>query len=168
MNLISFSLLLSKSKHMIVKNQFHIYFFYDSEDNLLYIGKSNCFKMRMKQHFSKATIEKEPWKTEVDKNKIVLFRCENPTDLELYETYFINKYKPKYNVEKVYSYESSFDLPKLEAIKPMEISSILINCFNTKFNDLEKEVHSFRFSVWSNEDFCYYNKKTKLLELRVP
>ena len=120
----------------------------------------------MKQHFSKTTVEKEPWKAEVDKNKIVLFRCENPTDLELYETYFINKYKPLYNVDKVFYYESSFDLPELKAIKPVEISKTMIDCFNTKLTDLEKEACLVRFNFESNEDFCYYNTKTKLLELR--
>ena len=111
-------------------------------------------------------MEKEPWKTLVDKDKTTLYRCENPTDLEIYETYFINKYKPLYNIEKVYNYKSSFKLPKLKPIKPVEMSKTLINMFNNKFTDEEREAYSVRVDFESDEDFCYYNKETKLLELK--
>ena len=92
----------------------YIYFFYDSNNNLLYIGKTGNLINRLKCHFSKSNVELEPWKLEVDKNKIIIYRCKSDTDLEVYETYFINKYNPKYNIEKVFNDYLTFELPYLE------------------------------------------------------
>ncbi|MCA6430285.1 MAG: GIY-YIG nuclease family protein [Cytophagales bacterium] len=95
-----------------------IYFFRDKKGEILYIGKTSSFKKRMAQHFNKTEIEAEgnEWKSTIDKQSIQIFPTNNATDLDIYETYFINKYKPKYNKDKVYDCTPSFDLPYIEPI----------------------------------------------------
>lgn len=96
------------------KTNCYVYFFYDSEDNLLYIGKSMSVMNRLRNHFSKKELITNPWKSTIDKQKVVLYECQNSTDLDVYETYFINKYKPKHNVDKIYHYPLSFEPPYIE------------------------------------------------------
>lgn len=91
----------------------HIYFFYDKDKNLLYIGKTTALPKRLSAHFSSSVMEDEPWKTQVDKSNIVTYRCNTKTDLDIYETYLINKLKPIYNEEKVFYDLPTFDLPEL-------------------------------------------------------
>lgn len=121
----------------------YIYFLYDYNDNLLYIGKTVNLIQRLKCHFNKLGLKLQPWKQDVDKDKIVIYRCNNDTDLDMYETYFINKYKPKYNLEKVFLCTSSFDLPYLEPIilkKQYEEAQTVIDCFNANLdNDMFTE-----------------------------
>lgn len=101
-----------------MKTKYCIYFFRNREQHILYIGKTLSFKQRMSQHFAKGEIEAEgnSWKKTIDKTSIQVFNCQNATDLEIYETYFINKYKPKFNKDKVYGCIPSFDLPYIEPI----------------------------------------------------
>lgn len=107
-----------------------VYFFYDSNNTLLYIGKTINLKNRFKQHFLTESLTNDIWKQTIDKNNITLFKCNNPTDLDVYETYFINKYNPLYNIDKVFYHLLSFELPHLDPIiyqyKPERIRGI---CF---------------------------------------
>lgn len=113
-------------------NTFTVYFLYDTSKNLLYVGKSIALKNRLMSHFSKALLEKEPWKKEVDKENIIIYHCDNDCDLDMYETYFINKYKPKYNKDKVFTNAPSFDLPYLEPsiylFKQKQVSNFQTAC----------------------------------------
>lgn len=93
---------------------YFVYFLYDSDKNLLYIGKTTSLRTRLSHHFSKETDYE--WKQTVDKENIIVFKCENGCDLDVYETYFINKYYPKYNKDKVFNSSLSFELLKLEPI----------------------------------------------------
>lgn len=93
----------------------HIYCFYDKEGNLLYLGKTTNLPNRMSAHFSTLMMEKEPWKELVDLSNIKLYRCATRTDLDIYETYFINKFKPLYNKDKVFYDLPTFELPELKS-----------------------------------------------------
>ena len=92
----------------------HIYCFYDKEGNLFYIGKTTNLPNRMSAHFSTTMIEKEPWKELIDLNNIKLYKCATRTDLDIYETYFISKFKPLYNRDKLFYDLPTFELPELE------------------------------------------------------
>lgn len=91
-----------------------VYFFYDQNNTLLYIGKTTNLRNRFEQHFSKQIVDAEPWKKNVDSKKIILLSCITECDLDIYETYFINKYIPLYNKDKIFSSSLSFELPYLE------------------------------------------------------
>ena len=93
-----------------------VYFLYSLDGKLLYVGMTCRITRRMQDHFSKPLAEIETWRKDIDKNNINLYRCNNKVDLVIYETYFINKYKPIKNQEKVYNQTPTFDLPYLEPI----------------------------------------------------
>ena len=96
---------------------YYSYFFYNTEGQIIYIGKTTRLKNRIRSHFSKDLLEVEPWRATIDRLNILTFKCYSLTDLELYETYFINKYKPTYNKDKVYNDLPSFELPHIEPTK---------------------------------------------------
>lgn len=91
----------------------YIYFLYDDEENLIYIGKTTKLKKRLMGHLYNKL---ENWRKTINKSKITLFKCSNLSDLELYETYFINKYNPKHNRDKAFNQIPTFDLPYIEPI----------------------------------------------------
>ena len=95
-------------------NTFTVYFLYDIFNNLLYVGKTKSLRTRFHGHFNRTMIEKEPWRNEVDTDNIIIYNCLNDCDMDIYETYFINKYHPKHNKDKVFESTSSFELPYLE------------------------------------------------------
>lgn len=97
-------------------NSFYVYIFLDNENNILYIGKTFQLRQRMRQHFTEETVKLESWKSLVNKENIILLFCQNASDLDIYETYFINKYNPTYNKEKVFNAIPTFELPYIEPI----------------------------------------------------
>lgn len=97
-------------------NNLYIYIFLDNDENILYIGKTTQLRGRMIQHFYIEVVEKEIWKKQINLENIILLECKNATDLELYETYLINKYNPLHNKDKVFNNKPTFDLPYLEPI----------------------------------------------------
>ena len=115
-----------------------VYFFYDYSNTLLYVGKTSNITERMRQHLSPKNILGQPWKESLNKKNIILYKCENPTDLDIYETYFINKYKPNYNRDKCYKYQPSFDLPYLEPINPFIKAIENTNLFLSLWEKLER------------------------------
>lgn len=116
----------------------YIYFFYDSNNILLYIGKTTNLINRLRCHFSKDNLISEPWKQLVDRDKITYYQCITRTDLDVYETYFINEYNPKHNMDKVFHDNLSFNLPYLEPIslkRQYEIAQGVIDCFNANYDN---------------------------------
>lgn len=75
-----------------------IYFFYDENDDLLYIGKTVNLRSRIIAHISSG--EKEGL------HRIKAFFVDCPMERDIYETYFINTLQPKLNTAKVWLYDS--------------------------------------------------------------
>lgn len=73
----------------------YTYRFKDIYDNTIYIGYTGQ-KMadRMHQHFTKGHLSKECYKNVA---KIEYIKWKTKSDAQVMETYFINKYKPRYN-----------------------------------------------------------------------
>lgn len=146
----------------------YVYFFYDSNDALLYIGKSISLINRLKSHFSKKSLEVDVWKYTIDKQNIVIYKCDNPTDMDLYETYFINKYKPIYNSEKVFNYSPKIKLPELEPKTLLKDEGTLYSLYkkgtkeeqDTFEKNWRKYTSDPKIDYDSNNegniDFCYY------------
>lgn len=97
-------------------DNYFIYFLYDKEGDILYIGKTTKLRARIRHHLVAELVKLEPWRETVDRSNIKTIKCHNACDMELYETYFINKYKPIYNRDKVYNCLSTFDLPYIEPV----------------------------------------------------
>lgn len=88
-----------------------IYRFLDSQHNILYVGSSSSFDNRLAGH---THLPKECYS---QVKKVEIFCCRNEADMYLYETYFINKYKPKYNGSNKGQGELSFELPEVEWVE---------------------------------------------------
>lgn len=117
-----------------------IYKFIDFKDNIIYVGKTKHLEKRMRQHFSLmelpnlksfSTIQNRnknikkftghlPDECYENVNHIMVAQISGQTDTEIYETYYINKYKPKYNIDKLYLENQESNLP-IEEVKFKEI-----------------------------------------------
>ena len=150
-----------------MNNEYTIYFFYDTSKKLLYIGKTTKLRERVGQHIYAPLVEKEPWKKEIDLDDILVYHCANKCDMDIYETYFINKYKPKYNKDKAYGVRASFKLPYLEGIKYMYNPATMYTEQFLKYIDLRDseelnleliEKYEIDFPIFKKH---YENKKRK-------
>jgi excinuclease UvrABC nuclease subunit len=77
-----------------------IILFYNSIDDLLFVGKARKLRPRVKKHFEDTVSPIKQNRDEV--YKIAVCVVEDAMDREIYETYIINKYRAKYNVDKVF------------------------------------------------------------------
>lgn len=83
-----------------------IYNIYNNND-LIYIGKTNNFYTRLKNH-----IAQQPWNNEI--THIAIAECKTKVDMDLYEKYYINKLNPKYNKAIVYNESPTFAVEELD------------------------------------------------------
>jgi len=74
--------------------------FYNDRQELLFVGKARKLRPRIKKHFEDTVSPIKNNRNEVTKIDVCI--VEDPVDREIYETYIINKWKAKYNVDKVY------------------------------------------------------------------
>ncbi|QWU16121.1 nucleotide excision repair endonuclease [Paenibacillus sophorae] len=86
--------------HLITREEGGIYMFYNDKEELLFVGKARKLRPRIKKHFEDKVSPIKNNRDEVTKIEVCV--VEDPVDREIYETYIINKFKAKYNVEKVY------------------------------------------------------------------
>ncbi len=76
-----------------------IYFFKDVKGKVLYVGKANNLRARVRQYFARSS-ERHP-KTEAlvrESDRVSWKRCESEIDALIAEARSIKKYSPKYNV----------------------------------------------------------------------
>lgn len=88
---------------------FGIYkYVYDGE--IIYIGKSdNSILNRVKSHKNE-----EKFKPYLDKAVVYYTECKNSAQTLIFETYLINKYKPRLNTSFKYEDDLDFDIQELE------------------------------------------------------
>lgn len=84
----------------------YIYRFWNKDNECLYVGQTIRLKSRFNQHRQ----DKEWW-NEVDKIEYAIVERDFLTDL--YEIYYINKIKGKYNARDVKITYNRFDYPEL-------------------------------------------------------
>ncbi|MBH5319652.1 nucleotide excision repair endonuclease [Paenibacillus sp. GSMTC-2017] len=85
--------------HLITREHGGFFMFYNDKDELLFVGKARKLRPRIKKHFEDSVSVMKNHREEV--TKIEVYVNENAVDREIYETYLINKFRAKYNVEKV-------------------------------------------------------------------
>lgn len=135
-------------------NLFFVYFLYNSLGDILYIGKTINLRARMRQHFVAELVKVEPWRGAVDRNRIVTVKCSNACDMDLYETYFINKYKPIYNKDKIFNSVPSFDFPHIEPVTYSFKLKVIVgdgsfkdNCIRYAENEEDREILATKFPL---------------------
>jgi len=90
-----------------MSDKFYIYKWVYRITNVLYVGKTTNLQTRTNHHKNdKIWLSKD----------VELYYAElpNKTDMDIYEIYYINKYKPKYNTRFMNNIEFSIELPKLD------------------------------------------------------
>lgn len=86
--------------HLISREVGGIFMFYNDRDELLFVGKARKLRPRIKKHFEDTVSPIKNNRNEVTKIEVCI--VEDPVDREIYETYIINEYRAKYNVDKVF------------------------------------------------------------------
>lgn len=100
---------ISKTELEKIPNTTGIYFIYNENKELMYIGKTIHLNSRITDHLTGRTNTNDICH---NFNYIKYIEIDNNDLLGLYETYFINSYKPKLNVSKVQTYHSERYDPK--------------------------------------------------------
>ncbi|MCQ6561389.1 nucleotide excision repair endonuclease [Paenibacillus mendelii] len=85
--------------HLIPRDKGGIFMFYNARGDLLFVGKARKLRPRIKKHFEDTVSVIKEHRNEVTKIDVCV--VEDPVDREIYETYIINKFRAKYNVDKV-------------------------------------------------------------------
>jgi len=89
-----------------MKKKFYVYKWVDSNENILYVGKTIDISNRTTQH-----IQDKKW---IDNDTEIYYaELPNKTDMDIYEIYYINKYNPKYNIRYMNESIFSLTLPEL-------------------------------------------------------
>lgn len=130
----------------------YVYKFLDSNESLLYIGKTtSTIKNRMAQHFNNGHLDKSIYK-EVD--RILYSKCLNRDDMSIKERYLIATQSPKYNTS--YNNNNSFNFviddfnwlefnykEKLSQIVPRKKTGII----DTKDKDITKRINKRQYII---------------------
>ena len=94
-------------------SDYFVYKFIDADNQIIYIGKTIRLPARMVQHFkTDSHLSDECY----DHVKYVFYSSLNTkAEMDIYELYLIDKYRPRYNIKSVYEEEeiSSIVLPEL-------------------------------------------------------
>jgi len=88
--------------HQIPRDKGGIIMFFNRENELLFVGKARKLRQRVKKHFEDNVSPIKNHREEVTKIEILF--VEDALDREIYETYAINKFVAKYNVDKKFSH----------------------------------------------------------------
>jgi hypothetical protein len=108
-----FDLELPLNEYKKVKNKKGIYFLYDWENNLAYIGKSIRLQRRISDHILNKESNLYNYRYLLSHVKVIY--CKNELDMELLETYLINKLKPYLNIDyKIPKIKNKFNAKNIE------------------------------------------------------
>jgi hypothetical protein len=81
-----------------------VYLFYSENNTILYVGKTNDLGLRINGHLSGRSGNTKCFKHLF--HKATMYFIESEADRDIYETYFINKLSPLFNISKTFEYES--------------------------------------------------------------
>ncbi|AMO85454.1 putative ferric reductase [Solibacillus kalamii] len=86
--------------HKITRDKGGIFFFYNEKNELLFVGKARKIRQRIKKHFEDNVSPMKNHRAEI--HKIEVYEIEDPMEREIYETFAINQFQSKYNIDKVF------------------------------------------------------------------
>lgn len=84
--------------HLIPRDKGGIFMFYNETGELLFAGKARKLRPRIKKHFEDSVSDIKGHRDEVHKIEVCV--VEDPVERDIYETYIVNQFKAKYNVDK--------------------------------------------------------------------
>ena len=86
--------------HKITRENGGIFMFYNEQNQLLFVGKARKIRQRIKKHFEDNVSPVKNHRNEI--HKIEVYEVDSPMEREIYETYAINTFRAKYNIDKVF------------------------------------------------------------------
>lgn len=86
--------------HLITREKGGLFFFYNKDNELLFVGKARKIRQRIKKYFDGNIAPLNSHVSEVF--KIEVYEVEDAMERDIYETYAINKFRAKYNFDKKY------------------------------------------------------------------
>ena len=88
---------------------FYVYRFLNSQKEIIYVGKSKNLTHRLYSHFNN---QQKEWMSEVSFVEVAKFQ--DGATMSLYELYYIDLFKPKYNRDGVYKNSlTTIELPNV-------------------------------------------------------
>lgn len=146
---------------------YYVYKYINEKNEVLYVGQTIDLDRRFSEHKGRI------W--DLEKSKILFAKCQNEADMCIYEMYYINKLKSKYNTSLVYNVEPSFILPELEwQIYDKNHYEESKHQRDIKFKEELK--NKFGINYWINklslleskfdEETDFFKKKEYLIEIR--
>lgn len=113
--------------------KYYVYRFLNSENEIIYVGKTSNLQNRMKQHFSdhNGHLPKDCYDNVV---KIEYIELNHPIDMTIYELYYISQYKPKYNTNDIL-YDNKSDIANITERE--WIHSVFVEEYKTTYKDLK-------------------------------
>lgn len=137
--------------------EMYIYKMTDKSNSVLYVGKTIHLKKRLSQH--KST---KKWFNEV--YKIQYAKCDNETDMNIYEVYYINILSPKYNISENYKKQPTFKLKDLD-FKEFKGKNYIIELKAVSDSDLGKLLRLY--VNFKNSEFSFKDVENVLLNTNV-
>jgi excinuclease UvrABC nuclease subunit len=86
--------------HKIPRDKGGMILFYNIDDELLFVGKGRKLRQRVKKHLEDNVSPIQAYRAEL--HRIDIMFVEDAMERDIYETYMINKFQAKYNVDKVF------------------------------------------------------------------
>lgn len=143
-----------KSINSVIQNDTGgVYFFYDNQQELIYIGRSVNLKKRLIDHVKGITHTVAFYK------EFAYFRVlytNNRVEQKIYELYAINSMKPKYNTLDVYETDDiSVKVKSPDEIEKEQLADFVLNLLKTN-KGISIDLYVVR-QICENNNFKYAN-----------
>lgn len=130
-----------------------VYFFYDQNDNLVYIGKSINIRKRVKQHF--ASKDRKSLKIQTYVKKVAFEIMGSELISLLYESELIKQHKPLFNrAQRKTLYQYGLYLENINNYKALRISKIAPDKQELTVFSTFKEAQNALYTVTEKYSLC--------------
>lgn len=135
------------------------YFIYDNSGEIVYIGKSNS-------NLYERSCTSAQERTKGNFSKIELYSMPTHADTNIYEMYFIAKYRPRFNIDSCYPDKPTFELPKLQpkytleriGTEPFDVEQIDVHPKYISSSDYWKEPEKYFLQIGEKYNWEAFHK----------
>ncbi len=135
------------------------YFIYDNDGEVVYIGKSNS-------NLYERSCTSAQERTKGNFSKIELYSMPTHADTNIYEMYFIAKYRPRFNIDSCYPDKPTFELPKLQpkytleriGTEPFDVEQIDVHPKYISSSDYWKEPEKYFLQIGEKYNWEAFHK----------
>lgn len=152
----------SKAYYSSVKGKriYFVYRFLDSDNNVLYVGKTETLNYRIRTHFTKGHLPKECYNSVA---KIEYLTMKSIIMMDIREIYYINLYKPEYNSNHIVNEPAitikDFATDKWEEYNKEHINELERKDITDKFTTCSEGISSIFYRKRNNRYLVYMEYK---------